>query len=152
MPVHLISRHLVGPVFALLSLTACESDAELKPFTSGGCSLFPDSSVITRNGWCLCCFEHDLVYWRGGTAIERETADRALKACVQQKTGDEALAKLMYEGVRIGGSPYFYTWYRWGYGWPFDRKYQALTMQEKALTEELEKRYFENEETGFCSR
>ena len=136
----------------LLSLTACENNAELKPFTSDGCSLFPDSSVITRDEWCSCCFDHDLAYWRGGTAIERESADRNLKACVQQKTRDAALAKIMYEGVRFGGSPYFYNWYRWGYGWSFDRKYQALTMQEKALAEGLEKRYFDNGETGFCNR
>ncbi len=54
-----------------------------------------------------------------------------LKQCVSQKTGDEALANVMYEGVRIGGSPYFYNWYRWGYGWPYDRKYKALTEDEE---------------------
>ena len=108
--------------------------------------------MLTRDEWCSCCFLHDLAYWRGGTAIERETADRNLKACVQQKTGDAALAKIMYEGVRFGGSPYFYNWYRWGYGWSYDRKYQALTMHEKALAEEQEKRYFGNGETGFCDR
>ena len=136
----------------LASLTGCENDAGLSPFASDGCSLFPDSSMLTRDEWCSCCFLHDLAYWRGGTAIERETADRNLKACVQQKTGDAALAKIMYEGVRFGGSPYFYNWYRWGYGWSYDRKYQALTMHEKALAEEQEKRYFGNGETGFCDR
>ncbi len=136
----------------LVSLTACGTDGKLSPFTSDGCSLFPDGSTITRDDWCSCCFDHDLAYWRGGTAVERETADRNLQQCVQRKTGDEVLAKLMYEGVRIGGSPYFYNWYRWGYGWSFERKYQALTMREKALAEELEKRYFGDRKTGFCER
>jgi hypothetical protein len=47
--------------------------------------------------------------------------------------------------VRFGGSPYFYNWYRWGYGWSYLRndrgKYQALTEDElqqvKRLTENI---------------
>ena len=51
------------------------------------------------------------------------------------KTGDAAFAQLMYEGVRAGGSPYFYNWYRWGYGWNYGRLYQELTPEERALAE-----------------
>ena len=145
-----MAKKFIVSFFILASCAGCENDAELRPFTSDGCSLFPDGSRITHDDWCSCCFEHDRAYWRGGTAIERETADRNLRVCVQQKTGNEALAKIMYEGVRFGGSPYFYTWYRWGYGWSFERKYQGLSMQEKTLAEELEKRYFANGETGYC--
>ena len=43
----------------------------------------------------------------------------------------------MYEGVRFGGSPYFYNWYRWGYGWSYDRKYQALNASEIELADGL---------------
>ena len=117
--------------------TACSSDSQLGPFTSDGCSLFPDSSLIDNADWCSCCFEHDLVYWRGGTVDERSVADARLKDCVLAKTGNAALATLMYEGVRVGGSPYFYNWYRWGYGWSYDRKYQALTSDERDLVEKL---------------
>jgi hypothetical protein len=116
---------------------ACSSDSQLDPFASDGCSLFPDSSLIDRVDWCSCCFEHDLVYWRGGTADERAAADSSLQDCVLAKTGNAALATLMYEGVRVGGSPYFYNWYRWGYGWSYDRKYQALTDDERELAEKL---------------
>ena len=59
----------------------------------------------------------------GGTKAERLKADEALRECIFKKTGDEKLAKVMYAGVRLGGSPYFYNWYRWGYGWDYDRKY-----------------------------
>ena len=37
----------------------------------------------------------------------------------------------MLAGVRVGGSPYFPTSFRWGYGWSYPRWYQALTDEEK---------------------
>ena len=100
----------------VLLAAACGSDSELRPFSSDGCSLFPDASLISGDDWCDCCFRHDIAYWRGGTAGEREAADIALRQCVLDRTGNETLATTMYEGVRFGGSPYFLNWYRWGYG------------------------------------
>jgi hypothetical protein len=120
---------------------ACTSDSGLSPFASDGCSLFPDSSLITKDDWCSCCFQHDLTYWRGGTYEERQAADARLRDCVLEKTGNAALARLMYEGVRFGGSPYFYNWYRWGYGWSYDRKYQALTSEERRKADALVEEY-----------
>ncbi len=128
----------------------CASEEGLSPFASDGCSLFPDGSVISQDDWCTCCFEHDLAYWRGGTDEQREAADTRLRECVLGTTGSEALAAMMYEGVRVGGSPYFYTWYRWGYGWPYDRKYQALTAQEESLADALEEQYFESSPELVC--
>lgn len=112
----------------------------ITPFTSDGCSLFPDGSLEERNLWCSCCLEHDIAYWRGGTEEVRLAADGALRDCVKEKTGSEELAELMYSGVRLGGSPVFPTWYRWGYGWPYGRGYRALSETElksveKRLTE-----------------
>ena len=138
-------------VFAL-AVAACGNEDELKPFTSDGCSLFPDASVISEADWCECCFQHDLAYWRGGTAEEREQADVALRECVQAKTDNAILATTMYEGVRVGGSPYFYTWYRWGYGWNYGRNYAALTKEERGLAEQLEQAYFESNEDAVCAR
>lgn len=120
---------------------ACTSDPQLRPFSSDGCSLFPDSSLIDKADWCSCCFEHDLIYWRGGTYDERTDADTRLKDCVFAKTGNATLATLMYEGVRVGGSPYFYNWYRWGYGWSYERKYQTLTREERLLADRLVEEY-----------
>ena len=136
---------------ACLILAACDEPAVLAPFSSDGCSLFPDSSMIVRQDWCECCFEHDIAYWRGGTNEERRQADLQLKACVLAKTSDEALATLMYEGVRFGGSPYFYNWYRWGYGWPYDRKYKALTPKEGARADELLDEYFQKNKSSYCT-
>jgi hypothetical protein len=36
----------------------------------------------------------------------------------------------MLAGVRVGGSPYFPTTYRWGYGWPYPRGYKPLSEEE----------------------
>lgn len=147
-------RYVFGKIGRLIALSAiavaCSSDSDLRPFSSDGCSLFPDSSLVSKDDWCSCCFEHDLVYWRGGTSEEREVADSRLKDCVLGKTGNEMLATLMYEGVRLGGSPYFYTWYRWGYGWDYDRKYQALTPGERKLADKLVEEYFASVGESVC--
>ena len=131
-----------GLVLMLVLLAGCGGGTGLSDFRSDGCSLFPDRSLIDEEDWCDCCFEHDIAYWMGGTEEERLVADIALRECVLEKTGNAELAELMYEGVRIGGSPYFYNWYRWGYGWSYDRKYQALTEEERALAEAKLKEYF----------
>ena len=125
-----------------LLTAACDRPAGLADFRSDGCSLFPDRSLITEEDWCACCFEHDIAYWMGGTREERLAADEAFRDCILEKTGNAELAEVMYHGVRAGGSPYFYNWYRWGYGWEFDRKYKALTAEERALAEAKLEAYF----------
>ena len=129
----------------------CSSDQQLSPFSSDGCSLFPDSSIITGADWCTCCFEHDIAYWKGGTEAEREAADRALQACVEARTGNTVLARAMYEGVQAGGSPYFYNWYRWGYGWSYERKYQALTPSELKTADALLQQYYDGQPAAVCA-
>gem|GEM_PF-3881904 len=66
--------------------------------------------------------DHDYAYWKGGPDEERRAADSALGACIYRRTGDSALAVKVYRGTRAGGSSYFPTWYRWGYGWPYGRQ------------------------------
>jgi len=113
-----------------------DSKLELADFTSDGCSMFIDGTFEKPELWKECCLLHDMAYWRGGTEEERKQADLAFKACVEKKTGDPVLAKLMYEAVRAGGAPHFPTWYRWGYGWPVGRGYKALTAEEEELADE----------------
>ena len=141
-------------IWLFLSITACGNNVELNPFTSDGCSLFPDNSIITQQDWCECCFQHDLAYWKGGSEEERKQVDLQLEQCVFEKTQDKALAKLMYEGVRFGGSPYFYNWYRWGYGWSYldnhRAKYQTLTEAEQQRAKELIEQYFANNQKNYC--
>jgi len=137
---------------SVATVTACTGKSELAPFSSDGCSLFPDSAIISEEDWCSCCFEHDIAYWKGGTKAERQRADEALKSCVISKTANEALANVMYEGVRIGGSPYFYNWYRWGYGWGYERKYQPLTEKDIATADSLLQRYYSSTTEPVCQK
>jgi hypothetical protein len=98
----------------------------LHPFTSDGCSLFPDGD------WGGCCYNHDLAYWRGGSWRQRAKADRDLRYCVASKGGFwyGVLSWLMWVGVRVGGMAAWPTKHRWGYGWPYPqcrREYRYLS-------------------------
>ncbi|MBU0674293.1 MAG: FAD-binding oxidoreductase [Proteobacteria bacterium] len=104
--------------------------ANLKPFTTDGCSSFPDGTMDQQSLWVHCCIRHDLAYWKGGLIGERTAADQALERCVT-RVGEPEIARIMLAGVRVGGSPYFPTPYRWGYGWPYLRGYKALSKEEK---------------------
>jgi hypothetical protein len=153
-PMHganLMTRRFYPLAFISLLLFACTSESNLRPFTSDGCTLFPDKSLISSDDWCSCCLHHDLAYWRGGTAEERKVADQELRDCVLKRTGNQALATMMYDGVRMGGSPYFYNWYRWGYGWSYERKYQALTPEEKKQADKLQTEYLAKNPEPVCN-
>lgn len=133
-------RHAALGLIALL-FSAGASSGDLQPFSSDGCSLFPDRALVGKQDWCRCCLAHDLAYWRGGTLDARLDADRELKNCVHHATGNAVLAELMFAGVRSGGGPYFYTPYRWGYGWTYGRLYTALAPEEAAQASTLEREY-----------
>lgn len=111
---------------------------ELAPFTSDGCSSFPDGTYKQKQLWLKCCEAHDYAYWKGGTYQERLAADRALKECVAA-VGEPEIAGLMLAGVRVGGTPYLPTKYRWGYGWPYSRGYKALSEEELEQVEQMRK-------------
>ena len=114
----------------------------LKPFTSDGCSSFPNGTIKQSSLWLSCCTTHDYEYWKGGTYKQRLESDKALKQCVT-KNGQPEIGLLMLAGVRIGGTPYLPTSFRWGYGWPYPRHYGTLNTEElkqiKALTEKSKK-------------
>ena len=142
-----ISLYCFTTLFFVILCTGCGKSANvLSDFTSDGCSLFPDRFLIENIDWCDCCLEHDIAYWQGGTESQRQEADEKLRYCVLEKTGNRALAEAMYQGVRFGGSPYFYNWYRWGYGWSYERKYQALTLKEQRMVNDRLFKYFERNE------
>lgn len=108
----------------------------LKPFTSDGCSVFPNGTMAQNNLWLKCCQRHDFDYWQGGTYEQRLASDQRLKQCVTQ-VGEPTIAALMLAGVRVGGSPYLPTSFRWGYGWSYPRLYGALSIEELAQVAKL---------------
>lgn len=116
-------------LICVLLIAGCSSAGGLTPFTTDGCSLFPEGTLKQKDLWLTCCTDHDLAYWMGGTSDDREKADRELKECVA-KAGERSIAQLMLAGVRVGGTPYLPSTFRWGYGWPWPRGYTALTDEE----------------------
>lgn len=113
-----------------LGLFAGWAQAEtLAPFTSDGCSSFPDGTYAQKALWLDCCVAHDYAYWKGGTAEQRKLADAALRSCVVE-VGEPAIARLMLAGVRAGGTPLLPTKFRWGYGWSWPRFYGELNAEE----------------------
>ncbi len=139
-------------VYLAFRVISCSPGVVLREFRSDGCSMFIDRSLIDDKDWCECCLSHDLAYWRGGSKEEREAADREFRECILQMTGDGHLADLMYEAVRVGGGPYFPTWYRWGYGWKTMRGYKALIPEEEKLVQDRLEEYFRDSATDRCSR
>lgn len=133
-----------SPALALLGLLAgtalsaenIDTAAALKPFSSDGCSLFPDGNWQHQTLWQSCCLKHDYDYWKGGTEAQRQSSDKALKQCVIE-LGEAEIAELMLTGVRAGGGPYWPTPYRWGYGWPMGRGYKALSSAEQQQVDNL---------------
>lgn len=126
--------------FAVITLLNANVLAdEPNAFTSDACSWFPESLPFSESDWCSCCYVHDIAYWMGGTVEQRLAVDVALKACVLEKSTSKVLAVMMFQGVRLGGSPHLKTSFRWGYGWSWDfaRKYQPLTLPEQSRADAL---------------
>jgi hypothetical protein len=136
------TMHIAAILLSALLLAAGPIYAEetLKPFTTDGCSEFPNGTLKQKDLWLKCCIAHDKKYWAGGTQNERLVADRELKVCVES-VGEPAIAALMLAGVRVGGSPALNTPFRWGYGWPFGRGYKALSPEENAQVRKLLEQY-----------
>lgn len=106
----------------------------LLPFSSDGCSGFPDH--LGDTSWLHCCIQHDIAYWHGGTKQERSEADLEMRHCVSENAG-EALGFLMNLGVLVGGHPNLPTYWNWGFGWVMDRGYKSLTESEVEKVTEL---------------
>ncbi len=113
--------HTGSDALAQYASTVCKARRALDdqpqfPFTSDGCSSFPD------DGWVACCVDHDIDYWCGGTAADRVRSDARLNACVA-KAENRHLGDLMYWGVRAGGVPWHPFPFRWAYGFTGIRGY-----------------------------
>ena len=129
----LMRQPLKAMTLAVLLLAGTSTLAnDLAMFSTDGCSAFPEGSLEEAERWQDCCIAHDLAYWAGGSYADRSGADEALAECVAD-TGEPAIAKLMLAGVRAGGSPFWPTTFRWGYGWRYWRGYAPLTDAEKEL-------------------
>lgn len=131
----MLPRHRIIFACLLVLLASCKQQI-LEPFASDGCSAFPDGTFAHNELWLQCCVAHDLAYWQGGTYDDRLQADKALKQCVA-KVGQQEIAQLMLAGVRVGGTPFLPTSFRWSYGWPYPRGYREPTPEEQQQIKKL---------------
>ena len=90
-----------------------------KTFTTDGCSLWPNS--ILGNNLLDICIEHDMKYWKGGSAQDREIADNEMRKRVNERV--PFIGDVMYAGVRIFGHPLIPSPWRWGYGFEYPYNY-----------------------------
>ena len=124
---------------ALIAVAVCLRPVnadDLQPFTTDKCSSWPEGTFSKPELWTDCCVAHDIAYWQGGTYSERMAADEALQMCVAEQ-GEAAISYIMEAGVFFGGSPFWPTSYRWGYGWPWTRGYGELNDEEKEVAAQL---------------
>lgn len=107
-----------------------ENQNILATFTTDGCSAFPNGTQNQQSLWLNCCIKHDLAYWQGGTKDQKRQADEDLKQCVVAQ-GEPEVGKLMLAGVKVGGTPFLPTPFRWGYGWKFGRGFEPLSENDQ---------------------
>lgn len=108
-------------LFALVALPANGQTSAVEPsndssvpadFESDGCTWFPDGNYRD------CCVAHDKDYFKGGSCRERRESDNRLYRCVKSKKGwrNKVLAPIMWVGVRVLGTSFLPTRFRWGFG------------------------------------
>lgn len=99
-------------------------------FVSDGCTAFPDGNYRE------CCEAHDLDYFKGGSFSERRASDKRLYRCVKAKGGwkNKVRAPMMYLGVRVFGTGWLPTPFRWGFG--KKEIYRAKDEAEKEASDE----------------
>lgn len=137
-------KHLLATfVCFLVSLGVSQAQAQqvntLKPFTSDGCSMSPDSSGLDadhKDNLLHCCVTHDVSYWQGGTQAQKKAADAQLYLCIKDAS-NEVVATIYYEAVRYFGISQLPTPFHWGYGWTTNRGYTPLNQQEQQKVDEL---------------
>ncbi len=81
-------------------------------FETDGCTAFPDGNYRD------CCEAHDLDYYKGGSFKERRDSDKRLYSCVKSKPSwkNKYRAPMIYLGVRVFGTAWLPTPFRWGFG------------------------------------
>lgn len=108
---------------------------KLYSFESDGCRKFSGHMAYPKvDKWGLCCVQHDISYWKGGTSEDKYAADQRLQNCMIE-VGEPNIARILYWGVRAGDASL-----RWGYGWALSRGHAPFSEAEKVQVEALEKK------------
>lgn len=132
----LVKVSVLFTCFVSCIVTSAVAVQTLTPFTTDGCSSFPDGLPSNHTLFLHCCTLHDFAYWQGGTMQQRLLADQEFAQCINE-LGQKRLSEIMLLGVRVGGTPYLPTPFRWGYGWPYPKGYGALLPEELSQVKRL---------------
>jgi hypothetical protein len=107
------------------------------PFTSNGCSGFREATFFT------CCFMHDFSFWAGGNWTARRAADKTLRRCVLDISGEYVIADISYLLLRLGVVPgYVGVNDGWARAWAGTRRarFEPLTPSERQVVDEERQR------------
>ena len=99
---------------------------ELKPFCTDGCSVVGNQTYTSF----LCCVQHDLAYWAGGSEVDKYRADGRFYNCLM-KTETPEMAESYSTAVASFGDPY------WGLDWIGRPRFQALSDEEKKVVKRI---------------
>ena len=94
------------------------SQSKLKTFTSDGCTGVPTNLLNFNNfdDFAHCCLVHDVVYWIGGSTVDKEYADEELIACFNDSN---AITNLTNTATAMALD--IIGWDHWGTGWQTPR-------------------------------
>lgn len=89
-------RSLIVLITILTALFTSNLQASeiIEPLSIDGCT------GIEEGNWGHCCYEHDVLYWIGGSADDRFNADKRLSQCVAKAGGPEGA---FFNAVRVFG-------------------------------------------------
>ncbi len=101
----------------------------LQKFCSDGCTHAPDGTFEKPHEWFMCCAQHDLAYWAGGSPQDKYNADTHLHNCLINTNARPWEAGVYLAAVIAFGGSY------WGSGWSdFNKnsvKFEALSSAEQ---------------------
>ena len=108
---------------------------ELNKFCSDGCTHAPDGTFQKPHEWFMCCTQHDLAYWAGGSPQDKFNADTHLHACLLNTNARPWEANLYLAAVVAFGASH------WGTGWSdFDKnavKFNPLSSAEQSQVKRM---------------
>lgn len=122
-------------IFFVIGAASLSEASSLRPFTSDGCSSSPDG-MSAKLEFLQCCVQHDLHYWKGGTAEQKQSADLEFKSCLDKNT-NPTVTSIYYNSVRVGGNAKLGAPWSWGYGWTSSRAYAPHTPSESLEIEKM---------------
>lgn len=109
---------IVVSIFIFSNVLWGQDAQMIQPFNSDLCTSSPNGT------WGHCCYEHDFLYWAGGSFKERLAADDQLQMCMNKSGGP---GEVYREFVRVGGVAH------WSSAWDGANRNQNITIAETEI-------------------